>query len=216
MLSLMMVTDDEELILVENQINHVELVQNLGIGGAVQTGYLYALQHDYDIAIQYDGDGQHDIQSIPKLIAPILQGQADFTVGSRYVNDSDSTFKSTQLRQMGIQFLSTLIKIVSGIKIKDVTSGFRAANKQVIVQFAARYPSKYPEPESYMHLFSKGFSVKEVGVKMFERETGESSIGLLHSVNYMSTVSLAIVFEWLISRGNRINDVVRKEKNKQN
>ena len=97
-------TDNEEEILRKNDINHVELVNNLGIGGAVQTGYIYALENDYDIAVQFDGDGQHDIQSLPNLIEPLINDVADFTVGSRFVSDSKSSFKSTGARQAGIKF----------------------------------------------------------------------------------------------------------------
>lgn len=196
-------TDNEEEVLQKNNINHVELVQNLGIGGAVQTGYMYAMQKGYDIAIQYDGDGQHDIESIPALIEPILAGTADFTVGSRFVSDSESQFKSTEARQAGIKILSTLIRISSGVRIKDVTSGYRAGNRKVIEQFVTRYPSKYPEPESYMHLLANKVRVKEVGVNMFERATGESSIKLMNSISYMVNVSLSIIFVALI-RGRKI------------
>ena len=187
-------TDNEEEILRKNEINHVELIQNLGIGGAVQTGYKYALEKSYDIAIQYDGDGQHDIESLPCLIEPLLSGVADFTVGSRFLEDSNSEFQSSTTRQVGIRILSALIFMTSKIRIKDVTSGYRAANKKVISQFVGRYPSQYPEPESYMHLFAKNIRVKEVGVRMFERETGTSSINLFKGMSYMISVSLAILF----------------------
>jgi len=170
------------------------LIQNLGIGGAVQTGYKYALEKGYDIAIQYDGDGQHDIESLPCLIEPLLSGVADFTVGSRFLEDSNSEFQSSTTRQIGIRILSALIFMTSKIRIKDVTSGYRAANKKVISQFVGRYPSQYPEPESYMHLFAKNIRVKEVGVRMFERETGTSSINLFKGMSYMISVSLAILF----------------------
>lgn len=187
-------TDNEEEILRKNEINHVELIQNLGIGGAVQTGYKYALEKGYDIAIQYDGDGQHDIESLPCLIEPLVSGGADFTVGSRFLEDSNSEFQSSTTRQVGIRILSALIFMTSKIRIKDVTSGYRAANKKVISQFVGRYPSQYPEPESYMHLFAKNIRVKEVGVRMFERETGTSSINLFKGMSYMISVSLAILF----------------------
>lgn len=193
-------TDDEEELLLSHQIEHVELVQNLGIGGAVQTGYLYAKRNNYDIAIQFDGDGQHDIESLPHLIDPIINGEADFTVGSRFVADSISDFKSTGARQLGIKILSRLIKWTSKIQIKDVTSGFRAGNKKVIEQFAKFYPSKYPEPESYMHLFSKNIRVQEVGVRMFERMTGKSSINLRKAVSYMIDVSLSILITALLEK----------------
>ena len=193
-------TDNEEEILLSHQIKHVELVQNLGIGGAVQTGYLYAKRYHYDIAVQFDGDGQHDIASLPHLIDPIINGKADFTVGSRFVQDSISDFKSTGARQLGIKILSRLIKWTSKIEIQDVTSGYRAGNRKVIEQFADRYPSKYPEPESYMHLFAKNIRVQEVGVRMFERMTGESSINLRKAVNYMIDVSLSILITALLEK----------------
>lgn len=193
-------TDDEEEILRKNDISHIELVNNLGIGGAVQTGYRYAYENEYDIAVQYDGDGQHDIESLSKILQPIIDNQADFVVGSRFVVDSQSVFKSTGMRQFGIVFLSNLIFLLTKIRIKDVTSGYRAANKDVIKQFVKRYPSKYPEPESYMLLFSKNMRVKEVGVNMFERKSGQSSIGILNSASYMITVSLSILFASLLKK----------------
>lgn len=193
-------TDNEEALLLLHNIPHVELVQNLGIGGAVQTGYLYAEKYHYDIAVQFDGDGQHDIDSLPHLIDPIINKEADFTVGSRFVQDSISDFKSTGARQLGIRILSRLIKWTSKIKIKDVTSGYRAGNRKVIEQFAKRYPSKYPEPESYMHLFAKNIRVQEVGVRMFERMTGESSINLRKAISYMIDVSLSILIAALLEK----------------
>ncbi|GBG96549.1 glycosyltransferase family 2 protein [Lactococcus termiticola] len=194
-------TDNEEAVLREHNINHVELIQNLGIGGAVQAGYIYAADHDYDIAIQFDGDGQHDIESLPKLVEPILKGEADFVVGSRFVENSTSEFKSTGARQAGITILSWLIKLTSKVTIKDVTSGYRAGNRKVIEQFINRYPSQYPEPESYMHLFSRNFVVKEVGVKMFERETGQSSINFWKGISYMISVSLSILATSVLKGG---------------
>lgn len=194
-------TDNEEEVLKENNINHIELVYNLGIGGAVQTGYKYALNEGYDIAIQFDGDGQHDIESLPKLVDPIISGHADFTVGSRFVLDSDSEFKSSGARQLGIRILSSLIRVLTGVNIKDVTSGYRAGNRKIIQQFVERYPSQYPEPESYMYLIANKFKLKEVGVKMFERETGKSSISILNSISYMVNVSLSILIASLIDKG---------------
>ena len=193
-------TDNEEEVLTTNNINHVELIQNLGIGGAVQTGYIYALENDYDISVQFDGDGQHDIHSLPNLIAPILNGEADFTVGSRFLDESNSEFKSSKMRQMGIKILSLLIYMTSKIKIKDVTSGYRAGDRKVIAQFVKRYPRQYPEPESYMHLFSKNIRVKEVGARMFERTTGVSSINFIKGVNYMLSVSLSILASAMLGK----------------
>ncbi len=193
-------TDNEEEILTDNNINHIELIQNLGIGGAVQTGYMFAKENGYDIAVQFDGDAQHDIHSLPNLIEPVLRDEVDFTVGSRFLDESNSEFKSSKLRQLGIKILSNLIYITSKIKIKDVTSGYRAGNRKVIEQFVKRYPRQYPEPESYMHLFAKNIRVKEVGARMFERTTGESSINMIKGINYMISVSLSIIASSLIGR----------------
>ena len=193
-------TDNEEEVLREYNITHIELIQNLGIGGAVQTGYMYALENSYDIAVQFDGDGQHDIHSLPNLIEPILNDEADFTVGSRFLDESNSEFKSSKSRQLGIKILSSLIYMSSKIKIKDVTSGYRAGNRKAIEQFVKRCPRQYPEPESYMHLFSKNIRVKEVGVRMFERTTGVSSINLIKGVNYMVSVSLAILASSILGK----------------
>ena len=193
-------TDNEEAVLIKNNINHVELVCNLGIGGAVQTGYIYALREGYDIAVQFDGDGQHDINSLSKLVDPIIEGKADFTVGSRFVLDSDSEFKSSGARQLGIKILSNLIRILTGVNIKDVTSGYRAGNRRIIEQFVDRYPSQYPEPESYMYLIAKNCRIEEVGVKMFERETGKSSISIINSASYMINVSLSIIIASLLNK----------------
>lgn len=193
-------TDSEEEVLQLNKINHVELVYNLGIGGAVQTGYKYALREGYDIAVQFDGDGQHDIHSLPKLIDPIIENQADFTVGSRFILDSESEFKSSSARQFGIKILSSLIRLLTGVNIKDVTSGYRAGNRKIIQQFVDRYPSQYPEPESYMYLIANRSRIKEVGVRMFERETGKSSINLLNSASYMINVSLSIIIASVINK----------------
>ncbi|MCL2681125.1 MAG: glycosyltransferase family 2 protein, partial [Streptococcaceae bacterium] len=193
-------TDDEEDVLQKHDINHVELIQNLGIGGAVQTGYIYAQENGYDIAVQYDGDGQHDIESLSHLLEPIINDEADFTVGSRFLDESNSEFKSSSSRQLGIKILSALIYMTSKIRIKDVTSGYRAGNRKVITQFVERYPRQYPEPESYMHLFSKNIRVKEVGVRMFERTTGISSINLIKGMNYMISVSLAVLISAVIGK----------------
>lgn len=191
-------TDNEEEVLRAHNINHVELIQNLGIGGAVQTGYMYAFENNYDIAVQFDGDGQHDIHSLPQLLEPIINDEADFTVGSRFIDDSNSEFKSSKSRQMGIKILSFLIYTTSKIKIQDVTSGYRAGNRKVIEQFVKRYPRQYPEPETYMHLFAQNIRVKEVGVRMFERTTGVSSINMIKGINYMISVSLSIIASSLL------------------
>lgn len=185
-------TDATAQICTENKIPSIMLVHNLGIGGAVQTGYLFAAMRQYDIAVQFDGDGQHDIRSLDKLIAPILSGEADFTVGSRFL-EGTSHFQSTRLRRVGIRFLSQMIRITAGIRILDTTSGYRAASRRVLEIFAKNYPEDYPEPESLVALSMEGVRVREVQVNMFERMQGVSSISAWRSVYYMLKVSLAIV-----------------------
>ena len=185
-------TDSTLKICKENKFNVVNLVRNLGIGGAVQTGYLYAKKYDYDIAVQFDGDGQHDIESILDLVMPIIKGEADCVVGSRFI-EGTSEFKSTFLRRVGISYLSCVIKIFSGCTIFDPTSGYRAANKKAICHMAKKYPVDYPEPEAIVDLSRHSFRIKEVQVNMHERLGGVSSISSWKSVYYMIKVSLAII-----------------------
>lgn len=128
-------TDKTGTILKENNIPHIKLVNNLGIGGAVQTGYKYAYENNYDIAVQFDGDGQHDVSYVKNIIAPIISGDVDFTIGSRYIDSSSSEFKSTKARQIGIKVISFFIKFVTHKKVYDTTSGFRACNRKVIEYF---------------------------------------------------------------------------------
>ncbi len=184
-------TDETLNVCRKNNYNVIPLIKNLGIGGAVQTGYKYAYENDYDIAIQFDGDGQHDENYIDILINEIEKGY-DFVIGSRFVSEL-SKFKSTGTRRFGIKILSLLIKICTGKKIYDPTSGFRAANKKVIKIFAKNYPTEYPEPESTTDLIRKKFKITEVPVEMHKREQGTSSIKPLKSIYYMFSVSIAII-----------------------
>lgn len=185
-------TDDTKTICNNNGIKCLSLVQNLGIGGAVQTGYIYAYLNGYDIAVQFDGDGQHDISSLPVLIEPILTGDTDFTVGSRFLKEG-SEFQSTFMRRVGIRSLSTLIRMVCGLKLYDVTSGYRAANRKALSFLAKNYPVDYPEPESIVSLKKNRFRIREVQVNMFERMAGTSSINFYKSIYYIVKVSFAII-----------------------
>ncbi|MBQ3293263.1 glycosyltransferase family 2 protein [Candidatus Saccharibacteria bacterium] len=185
-------TDKTEQILSENNYNFVSLCFNLGIGGAVQTGYRYALENNYDIAIQFDADGQHDIESIKDLIQPILDNQADFTIGSRFIKKNSSNFKSSFLRRIGIHLISNVIFLFSKNRVYDTTSGFRAANKKVIKYFTENYPKEYPEPISDYELIKFGYKVTEVPVKMHERTAGKSSIHSWKSAYYVINVLLSI------------------------
>lgn len=183
--------DETEEICIRNNYNLLSLPLNLGIGGAVQTGYRYAFKNDYDIAIQIDGDGQHDIAYVEKLIEPIINGEADIAIGSRFIDKEG--FQSTSTRRAGILFLSTLIQCLCFVKVKDVTSGFRAVNKKFINVYAENYPNDYPEPEAIVAAVMHRGKIKEVPVIMKERISGNSSINLKRSVYYMIKVTLAIL-----------------------
>lgn len=187
--------DDTESILLNNNIPHIRLIQNLGIGGAVQTGYKYALENDYDIAIQYDGDGQHEISYVEKIIKPIEKGEANLVIGSRFIEKDDNNFKSTFARRIGINIISFFIKMLTGKKIYDPTSGFRAADKSIIELFANNYPTEYPEPVSEVSILKKKFKIKEVLVKMHERQGGKSSIHAWKNAYYMINVTISMFVE---------------------
>lgn len=190
-------TDNTLKILKENNLNHVDLIHNLGIGGAVQTGYKYAYKNNYDIAIQFDGDGQHDVNYVEKICKPIIDGEANMVIGTRYLNKEESEFQSTFMRRFGSNIISLFIKIFCGKKITDPTSGFRAADKKVIKEFAKNYPTEYPEPESTVSLLVNGYKILETPVSMNEREGGVSSItkSIWKPVDYMIKVVLAIIID---------------------
>lgn len=155
----------------KNKLNHINLVHNLGIGGAMQTGYKYALENDYDIAIQFDGDGQHDVNYVEDIIKPIMDGNADFVIGSRFLKEL-SEFKSTGTRRFCIKIISFFIKLFTVTKNADTTSDFRVGNKKIITELAQNYPTKYPEPVSTTELLKKGYKVEEVAVKRMNVKVG--------------------------------------------
>lgn len=185
-------TDCTNSILLKHTINHLILPVNLGIGGAVQTGYKYAKNNGYDIAIQMDGDGQHNPKYYKGAVEIIEKGEADIVIGSRFIEKEG--FQTSGMRRFGIRFLSILIKIVCGETVKDVTSGYRVINRKFIDYFTNEYAQDYPEPEAIVAAKLNGAKIKEIPVIMNEREEGESSISPLASVLYMVKVTLAIVF----------------------
>lgn len=185
--------DLTEEICEKNGYNLLNLPINLGIGGAVQAGYRYAKKYGYEIAIQIDGDGQHDISYVEEVIRPILEGKADVVIGSRFLRKEG--FQSSAARRVGIRILSGLILICTGTKIYDVTSGFRAVNRKFINIYSEDYPSDYPEPEALITAVLSGGRVKEVPVIMKERSGGTSSINMRKSVYYMIKVTLAILIK---------------------
>ena len=197
--------DDTEMICRQNNYNYLSLPINLGIGGGVQTGYKYALEHGYDIAVQHDGDGQHDPVYIEKVIQPILDGKADIVIGSRFLLGEG--FQSSASRRAGIRFLSALIRVFCGAKVRDVTSGFRAVNGRYIKFYAEDYPSDYPEPEAIVTASLDGARVQEVPVQMRERRRGVSSINLKRSVYYMVKVSIAILVCRITGRKRRGKEI---------
>lgn len=184
-------SDDTERLLEELGANYITLPCNMGIGGAVQSGYRYAAQNGYDIAIQIDGDGQHDVRFVKDMVKLIEDKQADVVIGSRFIDKEG--FQSSQARRIGIRILSMLIRLMCGAKVKDVTSGFRAVNRRFIELFAENYPDDYPEPEVIVTTKLYGAVIKELPVVMRERTTGKSSINLKRSIYYMIKVSLAII-----------------------
>ncbi|MDD2203520.1 MAG: glycosyltransferase family 2 protein [Bacilli bacterium] len=185
--------DKTGLICDENNINHIDLIHNLGIGGAVQTGYKYAVNNDYDIAVQFDGDGQHDINYVEKIIDPIIKGKCNMCIGSRFILPNKEGFKSSKSRRVGIKVISAFIKIFTKNKIYDPTSGFRAVDKKVMLEFINEYPTEYPEPISTVMLLKMKYEISEVPVMMHHRKEGESSIHTWKSVYYMINVLLSIL-----------------------
>lgn len=169
----------------------LRLPVNLGIGGAVQAGFLHARARGYDVAVQLDGDGQHDPAFLAALLAPIEGGEADLVIGSRFLEGGG--FRSTALRRAGIRYLSWFLRARCGVRVTDPTSGFRAAGPRAVELFSARYPSDYPEPEAVALAHRAGLRVVEVPARMVERAHGSSSITFLRSLYYLVKVSLALV-----------------------
>ena len=182
--------DDTRKICEEQGYNIVNLPVNLGIGGGVQTGYMYALRNGYDIAVQFDGDGQHNASYLEQMAEQLEGEQLDMLIGSRFITNEG--FQSSFMRRVGIKYFTVLIKMMTGTKITDPTSGMRMVNRDIIEAFANYYPKDYPEPESVVTILKKKKKVKEVPVEMNEREEGISSISAWNSIYYMIKVTLAI------------------------
>ena len=178
----------------------VSLPFNLGIGGAVKTGFKYARMHGYDIAVQIDGDGQHDAAYLKDVLAPIIANQADMVIGSRFAV-ANAGFQSSFSRRLGIRFFVYLINVLTGIRISDPTSGFRAYNQKLIALFAEYYPLDFPEPEAIVVAQQAQARIMEVPVVMRAREAGNSSIRYLKSLYYMVKVTLAILLHMIRQRG---------------
>ncbi len=164
---------------------------NLGIGGSVQTGFRYAWENGYELAVRVDGDGQHDPSQLALIIGPVLADEADICVGSRYRERGDG-FRSSAPRRIGIRILAATVSMLTRQKVTDPTSGFQALNRKAITLFAADYPHDYPEVEALVMLIRHRLRLKEVPVQMRPRAAGRSSIRAFGSVYYMVKVLLAL------------------------
>jgi len=188
-------TDDTKEICRRNHYQVLTLSVNMGIGGAVQTGYRYAVENHYDVAVQIDGDGQHDVAYLDGMLRLMEEEAADIVIGSRFMEKEG--FQSSHVRRIGIRFLSILGWILTGVRVKDVTSGYRLVNRKFIRIFAEDYPADYPEPEALVIAAVYGGKIREYPVVMRERERGTSSITPLKSVYYMIKVTLAMLIRRL-------------------
>lgn len=198
--------DTTRAILEKNQIPHINLPINLGIGGAMQTGFKYALLNNFDIAVQMDGDGQHPPGELEKLLSPIINKEADVTIGSRYMTKEG--FQSSWLRRFGISYFSKLIQLLTGFKIMDTTSGYRALNQKALKEVVDYYPDEYPEPESLILFASKNLKIQEVSVVMRERAFGKSSIRHYKTIYYMFKVTLGIIFLYIRLKFNAKRHII--------
>jgi glycosyltransferase involved in cell wall biosynthesis len=164
---------------------------NVGIGGAVQAGFRFALAEGYDVAVRLDGDGQHDASELGRLLAPLERGEADFVVGSRFVEGG--TYRPPLARRLGIRLFARLVSLLSRQRVTDTTSGFLALDRVGIELFAAEYPHDYPEVEATLVALRSGLRLAQVQVEMRERETGSSSITFVRSLYYIVKVTLALL-----------------------
>jgi len=187
--------DNTRTILQENNLPHINLPVNLGIGGAVQTGFKYAFKNNFDIAIQMDGDGQHPPSELEKIILPFLNDNADVVIGSRYIEKEG--FQSTFMRRLGINYFKWLNQRLVGVKICDSTSGYRAVNRKALKIVSNYYPDEYPEPDSLIRCSRKGILIEEVAVIMRERQGGVSSIQYFSQLYYIIKVSLAMFYSFI-------------------
>lgn len=186
-------TDNTREICEKNGFNLVNLPINLGIGGAVQTGYRYGWKNGYDLAVQVDGDGQHDPKFLQKMADYLEENQLDIVIGSRFIEKKG--FQSSGTRRFGIKYFTLLIRLLTGVRITDPTSGLRMINRDVMRLFAYDYPKDYPEPESVVAILRRKKRVEEIPVIMKERQGGVSSISPKKSIYYMIKVTLAILIE---------------------
>lgn len=172
----------------------LDLPANLGIGGAVQTGFKYAVANNFDIAVQIDGDGQHDPAWIDAVIAPLIDGKADCAIGSRYMPEApDRDYRTPVARRIGMRFSTAILEFATGLRVHDTTSGFRALNRCAFEFFLQSYPVDHPEAEALLVLHRKGFRIQEVPIKMLGRRHGSSLFNLTRSALYPLRVIVGFV-----------------------
>jgi glycosyltransferase involved in cell wall biosynthesis len=187
-------TDSTEQAARKAGVPVISLSNNLGVGGAVQAGFLFALRRGYDIVVQVDGDGQHDPQQISTIIGPIIAGEADCVIGSRYhPARPDSNYRTPVFRRMGIRFSTTILWLVTGVRIHDTTSGFRALNRRAVAYFSRKYPSDHPEAEALLVLHQAGFRIAEVPITMRSRTAGSSLFSLFRAAVYPLRVTVGFL-----------------------
>ncbi|AFL99965.1 glycosyl transferase [Desulfitobacterium dehalogenans ATCC 51507] len=186
-------TDNTYLEAVKGGAWVINLLQNLGIGGAVQTGYIYAQRNNYDLVVQVDGDGQHNPRDLRRLVELIRKNEADMVIGSRFIKKT--AYKPTGMRQAGILFFSKLVSVLCRQKYYDTTSGFRAVNRKGIELFSQYYPKDYPEVETIVFAFNRGIRITEIPVNMDKRQGGKSSITPLRSLYYMLKVTCVLMLQ---------------------
>ncbi len=184
-------TDGSAALCQKNGYHHLRLPINLGIGGGVQSGYLYARENGYDITVQMDGDGQHDPAFLQELLRPVAEGRLDMAIGSRFIQKEG--FQTSFMRRLGINLIRAMIYALCGVDVRDTTSGFRACNKALTSFYAEHYAQDYPEPEAIVTAVLHGYRVGEVPVQMRERIAGKSSISPFKSGYYMLKVCISLI-----------------------
>ncbi len=185
-------TDETAAVAEARGATVLRLPFNVGIGGAVQTGFRYALEQGFERAVRLDGDGQHDASEIPKLFAPLERREANLVIGSRFVDDGGS-YRPPFARRLGIRVFARLVSLLGGQRVTDTTSGFIALDRAGIELFAREYPHDYPEVEATLVALRSGLRLSQVQVEMRERETGTSSITFVRSLYYIVKVLLALL-----------------------
>lgn len=178
----------------------LHLPVNTGIGGAMQTGFKYAFENNFDFAVQVDGDGQHPAEEIPKLFSAMKESNLDVVIGSRFI--SKEGFQSSSMRRTGISWFRWINKFLVGVDIKDSTSGFRMLNRKALSIVSEIYPDEYPEPEAIVLFAKNKLMIGEVAVTMLGRQGGKSSIGFFSGIYYMWKVTLGILFTFIRTKTN--------------